>query len=316
MPIQREAVEEWAYVSGRCASLEARLLGKDFFLELLRGQTSEEAHGRIAKSAYVELFPHPGALYGYDRLLRQNFRHSLYSLMAGSPPDGPIDIFLRGLELQETHELLIRQGIARATAEETERWAERLGAGFAWLSGFSVAAEARPLFAAHPVRALSLWVDGAYLVEMLTLASVRPGLQPYIHALVSFNALKVCWRAFRSEIDIGWLGNFFFRGPIPAPPMRELAAVAKDRSPMRLVRLLGPADFSLADEDFYESYGRESDDYLTRIARRGRHDVCGATRVLHYVRQLWVEHFNLNLCLSAVLTPIDAKQVYARLRSD
>ena len=315
MPTLISAPETWCYISGRCASLEGSLLGRDFFREILREGTVDGAYGRLSKSPYAELFPHPGTLHDYDRLVTDHLRAELRSVQEESPSVGPAEIFLTELELRDVHGVLIRQGIARADAVEVERWAERLGAGFSWMGGFSVSGEARPLFLAQPVRALSLWADAAYLMRMADLTSGEPGLGPYVQALISLRMVAVCWRAAKNGLDARWLAAFFFRGSLPCPPPGELDAAMKEPSPLGLVRLLGPAAFSLP-EDVHESLGREMDDYLTAVAGRGRHDVYGVGRVLHYVRQVWIEHFNLRLCVAAVLTPLPLKQSQARLRND
>jgi hypothetical protein len=166
------------------------------------------------------------------------------------------------------------------------------------------------------VRALSLWADAAFLLRMMGLASAEPDLIRYVRALISLRTVGVCWRAAQSGLDTRWLTAFFFRGPFAAPPPAELAAAVKAPSPLRLIQILGPADFSPSGEDFRESLGKGMDDYLTRIAGRGRHDTYGVTRVLHYVRQAWIEHFNLRLCVAAVLTPLPLRQTQGRLRRD
>ena len=315
MPMVSETAAEWGYVSGRCASLEGSLLDAGFFRDLLRARTAAEAHALLSKTTYAGLFPNPATLEAYDRLLKGHFREGLHSLQAGSPPHSPMEIPLREMELQEVHELLTRQGIARASGDEVERWAARLGGGFPWLGGFAVSAERRALFASQPVRALSLWVDAAYLAEMIALAAVQPGLSPFIEAMVSLTALKVCWRAFRGGLGVDWLDGFFFRAPLPVPPMKALAAAGREKSPGALVKLLGPPDFAPPMDEFAETFGREADDYLTRIARRGAYEVCGVGRVLCYTRRLWVEQFNLRLCCATVLTPLDRRQARERLRS-
>jgi hypothetical protein len=310
-----ETAADWGFVSGRCASLETGLLDEGFFKELLCARTAAEAHALLSKTAYAGLFPHPSTIEAYDRLLKGHFREGLHSLDRGSPPHSPMEIPLREMELQEVHELLARQGLARADGNEVERWAARLGGGFPWLGGFSVPAERRDLFASQPVRALSLWVDAAYLSEMIALAAVQPGLSPFIEAMVSLTVLEVCWRAFRGGLGVDWLAGFFFRAPLPVPSMRALEAAGREKSPGALVKLLGPPDFAPPMDEFAETFGRAADDFLTRIARRGAYEVCGVGRVLYYARRLWVEHFNLRLCIAAVLTPLERRQVRARLRS-
>lgn len=313
MPLPSEAAAEWGYVSGRCAALERDLLGGAFFSELANARDAAGAFALLSKTPYAELFPHPASLEAYDRLLTDNLRECLVSLRAGSPPGGPVEIIFRETELRDVHELLTRQGIARASAEEAERWAARLGGGFPWLAGFSVPAVRRALFASQPVRALSLWTDAAFLGEMRRLASAQPGLAPFLDARVSLAVLEVCWRAFRGGLGMDWLDGFFFRPSLPAPPRRELAAAAK--SPAALVKLLGPPGFNPSRDDFDETFGRQGDDFLTGIARRGAYEVSGVGRVLFYVRMLWIEHFNLRLCIAAVLTPLERRRVRARLRS-
>lgn len=313
MPMPVEAAADWGYVSGRCASLETGLLDEGFFRDLLAVPGAAEAHALLAKTPYTDLFPHSETLGAFDRLLRDDFRGRLRSLRADSPPHGPAEIALREMELEEVHALLARQGIAQASADEAGRWAARLGGGFSWLAGFAVPADRRALFAAQPVRALSLWADAAYLEEMIALAGRQPALAPYVGALVSLTTLEVCWRSFRSGIGAEWLEGFFFRPPLPAPPAKALAAA--ERSPTDAARLLGPPDFDPPQDGFEESFGRAADDHLTGIARRGAYEVAGPRRVLWYVRRLWVESFNLRLCLAAVIAPLDRREARERLRS-
>lgn len=314
MPTLTETAADWGYVSGRCAALERDLLDPGFFRDLLEAPDPSAALSLLAKTPYAELFPHPGSLDAYDRLLGDHLRGCLLSLRSGSPPDGPVEIVFRERELRDVHELLTRQGIARASAEEAERWAARLGGGFPWLAGFSVASERRGLFASQPVRALSLWTDAAFLGEMLRLGAVRPGLAPYLDARVSLAVLEVCWRSLRGGLGVEWLDAFFFRPPIPAPPRGALAA-ANSSGSAALVRLLAPHGFRPSLDDFEETFGRQADDFLTSVARRGAYEVSGVGRVLFYVRMLWMEHFNLRLCIAAVLTPLERRRVRARIRN-
>lgn len=315
MPMLSEAASEWGYVSGRCAALERDLLEGAFFKELADAQDAAGAHALLAKTPYAELFPHPASLEAYDRLLGEHLRECLNSLRSGSPSGGPVEIVAKEMELRDVHELLTRQEIARASAEEVERWAARLGGGFPWLAGFTVPAARRSLFASQPMRALSLWTDAAFLHEMRRLAEARPELAPFLDARVSLAVLEVCWRAFRGGFSAEWLESFFFGGALPAPPCVSRAAAAKSSNPAALARLLGPSGFQPSMDDFEETFGRQADDFLTEIARRGAYEVSGARRVLFYVRVLWVEHFNLRLCIAAVLTPLERRQVRARLRS-
>lgn len=314
MPAAVRGIEDWGYVSGRCAALETSLLGEDFFLDLLEAGSADDAYSQVSKTRYVAVFPHVDSLAGYDRAVRKHFEEALGDIRGASPADGPPEIFLRELELQVVHELLIRQEIARAGAEETERWAKRLGGGFPWLGGFSVPGEARGLFERHPVRSLSLWVDAAYLIEMIRLSSARPELLAYVRALISLSSVKVCWRAIKSGMETEMLRSFFFRPPLPFPPDGALSAMGRAPSPSAILRFLGPKDFSVPDEEFERSFGALADNYLTRVAARGRHEAFGPARVLHYLRRVWVEQFDMRLCLSAVLTPIDRREARQRLR--
>lgn len=305
----------WGYLSGVCASREASLLDREFFEELLKEETPDGAYGRVAKSVYGRIFPHVETIYEYDHFLRDEFRGSLVALQAVSPANGPPALFLRGIELIEVHELLIRQGVAQATPEEIERWVERLAGSISWMSGCSVRAEQRTLFPSHPVRAVSLLVDAAYLMAMRAIGIAQPGLRAYVEAYIALHVLNVCARSFASGIGPEWLSAFFFCDGLSPLSREALRRASEDRSAATLVRLLAPSGFSCSAEDFEELYAKRADDCLTAIARRGAYEVSGVARVLHYVRQLWVEHFNMRLCLSAVLTPLDRRQAHARLRN-
>jgi len=307
-------IEDWCYVSGRCAALEGKLLGEDFFLDLLEADSAQEAYGRVSKTGYVSIFPHAESLTGYDRAIGARFEEILRDIGDSSPANGPTDIFNREMELKVVHELLVRQEIAKAGPEETERWAGRLERGYGWLGGFFVPQGARGMFEIQPVRCLSLWADAAYLIEMAKLASACPELDRYISALVSLSCVEVCWRAMKSGIEIEMLTAFFFRPPLPSPPEGELRAIAMNPSPSAVMRLLGPPDFSVSDSEFDQSFGVLADDYLTVLAAIGRHEVFGPRRVLHYLRRAWVEQFDMRLCLAAVLTPIDRREARRRLR--
>jgi hypothetical protein len=312
MPISSETAAEWGYVSGRCAALERDLLDGAFFRDLADARDAAAAHSLLSKTRYAEVFPRPASLESYDLALSGHLRKRLRSLESDGPPGGPVEIVSREEELRGVHELLTRQGIARASAEEAEGWGERLGGGFPWLAGFSVPPGRRALFASQPVRALSLWVDAAFLREMRRLAAASPGLAPFLDARVSLSVLEVCWRAFRGGLGARWLDAFFFCDAVPAPPAAALSAAAK--SPAALARLLGPAAFSPSMDDFEETFGRQADDFLTRIARRGAYEVSGVGRVLYYVRRLRIEDSNLRLCIAAVITPLERRQVKMRLR--
>ena len=310
------AAENWCFISGRCASLEGSLLGVEFFREMLRYGTVEGTFARLSKSPYGEIFPQLRSLYDYDTLVTDHLRSALLSIRGDSPAEGPADIFLKELDLREIHTIIVRQGEGGESPGDTESWASRLGAGFPWVSGFEVVPHSRGLFSRNPIRALSLWVDGAYLREVMRIVSVAPVLDPYCRALISLRTVEAYWRAARSGLGSEWLSTFFFRdGLQPSSPM-DVAGVAKSLSLKRLLCAFGLADLTAHEEDLKELYPRYFDDYLTRLAAGGERDIYGAGRVLHYVRQIWVEHFNLRLCLAAVLTPLPARQVEERLRHD
>jgi hypothetical protein len=148
------------------------------------------------------------------------------------------------------------------------------------------------------------------------LGSTGSGLEAYCRALVSIRSAEVCWRAARSGLEPEWLATFFFGGSLQPPLFADVAKAVRDASLRRLLCVFGLSDFGTHEEDLGELYARYFDDYLTRVAARGRYDVYGAGRVLHFLRQVWVEHFNLRLCIAAVLTPLPARQAQERLRHD
>ncbi|MDD5556296.1 MAG: hypothetical protein PHN82_03495 [bacterium] len=314
MPALAEVAEDWNFVSGRCAALEAELLESSFFTDLLRARTPAESHAQVAKSRHAPLFPHPGALGDHDRIIESDLEERIGEIGDLSPQDGPAEIFLKGIGIRRVHELLVRQEIARAGADEVRRWAERLEAGFPWLRGFRVPADARALFEEAPVRALSLWVDAAYLIEALRIAGRRPALRPYAEAMASLAAAKVIRRAPAGGIGPATLRAFFFRPPLPAPPPGALEALESPPPASAVLALAGVGDLALAEDEFDRRFGKAADDRLTRIAARGAREVYGPARVLWYLRRLYVEAFNMRLCLAAVLTPIDRRQAAARLR--
>jgi vacuolar-type H+-ATPase subunit C/Vma6 len=310
------AAENWCFVSGRCASIEGSLLGAEFFRGMLRQGTADGAFGRLTKSPYGGIFPHLRSLYDYDAIVSNHLRSALLSIQRDSPMEGPAEIFLRELDLRDIHAILIRQGGAREKPGDMESWATRLGAGFPWLGGFEVAPRARVLFSRNPVRALSLWVDGAYLREAMRLASVESALGPYCRALVSLRTVEACWRAMRCGLEPEWLAAFFFGGGLQQPPCSDAVEAAKVSSFRRLLCSFGLSDINVHEEDLIELYPRYFDDYLTNLAAGGKYDIYGAGRVLYFLRRVWVEHFNLRLCLAAVLTPLPSRQAEERLRHD
>lgn len=310
------AAENWCFISGRCASLEGSLLGVEFFREMLRDGTVDGTFARLSKSPYGEIFPQLRSIYDYDTLVTGHLRSSLLSIQKDSPSEGPAEIFLKELDLREIHSILIRQGEGGEAPGGAESWASRLGAGFPWVRGFEAGSHARSIFSRNPIRALSLWVDGAYLMEVMRLASVENAIGPYCRALVSVRIAEACWRAARSGLGPEWLSAFFFRDGLQAPSLMEATETARGLSFGRLLCAFGLSDIAAREEDLMELYPRYFDDYLTRLAAGGAYDVYGAGRVLHYVRRVWVEHFNLRLCLAAVLTPLPARQAEERLRHD
>ena len=182
--------------------------------------------------------------------------------------------------------------------------------GFPWLAGFSVPPGRRALFASSRCGRSPYGSTLRSQGRCAASPPPHPGW-PRSSTRVSLSVLEVCWRAFRGGLGARWLA-FFFCDAVPAPPAAALSAAAK--SPAALARLLGPAAFSPSMDDFEETFGRQADDFLTRIARRGAYEVSGVGRVLYYVRRLRIEDSNLRLCIAAVITPLERRQVKMRLR--
>jgi hypothetical protein len=133
---------------------------------------------------------------------------------------------------------------------------------------------------------------------------------------VLLRTAEACWRAARGGFEAEWLSTFFFGDGLQQPSCSDVIEAAKGSSLRRLLYAFGLSDITVREDDLIELYPRYFDDYLTNLAAGGKYDVYGAGRVLYFVRRVWVEHFNLRLCLAAILTPLPARQAEERLRHD
>ncbi|MEJ2746257.1 MAG: hypothetical protein P8123_11340, partial [bacterium] len=141
-------------------------------------------------------------------------------------------------------------------------------------------------------------------------------LGEYCRVLVLLRTAEACWRAARGGFEAEWLSTFFFGDGLQQPSCSDVIEAAKGSSLRRLLYAFGLSDITVREDDLIELYPRYFDDYLTNLAAGGKYDVYGAGRVLYFVRRVWVEHFNLRLCLAAVLTPLPVRQAEERLRHD
>ena len=313
-PIFRRAAgssEDWNYVSGRASALERAFLPEEFFPELVRTRSPEEAFAPLAESAPA-VFPHLKSIYDYDRILRRRLEDSVRSVAADCPPDGPAVIFLTEIELGEVHEYLTGKEVPRKTPEEMTRAARRLAGAYPWIDPLDLSGERAEIFGSHPVRAFSLWVDSSFVRSLLRLAARRAELGPYPRALAALQAVKTCVRAVRSSLAASTLTAFFFRPEVLRAGLREPADPAAPLS--LLLREYEIEGLGVTEENFSESYARAADDYLTALAARGRFEAFGPLKILYFLRRLWVETIDLRIALSAVLAPIDREVAGSRLR--
>jgi len=303
--------EDWCYVSGRVASLARTLLPASFFPELLHSRNAEEAFALLSESA-PEIFPHLKSITDYDRILSERFDAEAGSLAADSPRDGPAEIFLRQIDLARVHEYLTGPEAPQKNGQEVKRSADRLAGAYGWIDPLDLSGDRAALFAARPLRALSLWVDSSFHRSLGSLAGRSPPLRPYLSAMAALQAVATCLRSVSAGITAAELEAFFFRPGLLQAGLRKPSDPAAPLS--RLLSEYGVAGLSAEGDGLAENFSRAADDHLTGVAADGRFEPFGMLPILYFLRRLQMETLNLRISLAAVLAPIDRGVAEKRLR--
>jgi V/A-type H+-transporting ATPase subunit C len=315
----------WGFVSARISVLEARLLPREFFLNLIAQEHLEDLVPHM-QDTFLRDSISPGAAWSdFSDLCDRFFYEMALSIRDESPSSLPADIFLLGgdyLNLKSAltgssefpfHFGLLSQekllAVSHGDYADLPPALRESESGFMGDSG-----EMDPAI-------LDIILDGAYLRNLLAMARELGSelVTAYIHDRVLSHIVIIFWRALRQQqplrryqqylLPVGDFNHF----------VSELSGTPNiDNWPSIVGGVVGDIISEsielLSEDEQISGFELKVTNHLTRLARDGKIQTAGPERVFSFLAGLHVEIQNLKLVMNGRLNRIDQALLRQRLR--
>ncbi len=317
--------QDWSFVSGKIAALEAELLPRSFFEGVLKCASRADARAALGKSGYRVLFPDDKSLDNTSGILAQKAKETRGEIFALCPFH-PLENFFGIGSRFRTFRTLFNQACktgANPNAGDLDALFPVFAVEEAFADGLQ---EHRDMLlrkntpqAATPMER-SLYLDSAAASLMRVIADFAP--EPLVRDYMRDRAYLTAWSGiFRlrwsgvpAEMIRSWYvfdGGAELAASILAAENEPKAAISS-RLTSRSAARLESLDMQRVKADIDEA----SSEILRETVLAARLTPCGADRVLSYLVANEVEMVNLELCLSAIANAIDRDVTLSRLRRE
>ena len=314
----------WSFVSGKIAALEAELLPRSFFDQLLKSPTRADARSALGKSPYRILFPDDKALDNSSAIIDAKAKEIRAEIFALSPPHPMENYFGIGNRFR-TFRTLFNQFSRQANPAVGDL--DVLFTAFAVEPEFAAKLEEhRNLLsrkntpqAAAPVER-SLYLDSAACSLMKIVGEYAP--EPLVRDYMFDRSLLTAWSGiFRSrwngvppDVIRTWYmydNSNDLASSILASEHEPKAEISR-RLSVRSAAALESIDMTRIKLDIDSA----ASDVLRDTVSACRMVSFGAERALSYLVAIEVELINIELCLSTIANCIDRDVTASRLRRE
>lgn len=315
----------WGFVSGRISVLEARLLPREFFLNLIAQEHLDDLVQHM-QDTFLKDYISPGAVWSdFGELCDRFFYEMTLSIREESPSSIPADLFLLGgdyLNLKGAltgssefpfHFGLLSQEklltVSHGDYADIPPALRESETGFAGEAG-----EMDPAI-------LDIILDGAYLRNLLALAGELGSalVTAYIHDRVLAYIVIILWRALRQQQTLRRYQQYLLPIGDFNHVVVELSGTPNiDNWPSvaggAVGDILAESIESYHEEERIPGFELKVSNHLIRIARDGKIQTAGPERVFSFLAGLYVEVQNLKLVINGRLNRIDQTLLRQRLR--
>jgi V/A-type H+-transporting ATPase subunit C len=315
----------WGFVSARISVLEARLLPREFFLNLIAQEHLDDLVQHM-QDTFLRDYISPGMMWSdFSDLCDRFFYEMALSIREESPSSIPADLFLLGGDylnlksaLTGSSEFPFNFGLLsqeKLLAVSHGDYADLPPALKESESGFAgEAGEMDPAI-------LAIILDGAYLRNLLAMASKLGSelITAYIHDRVLSHIVIILWRALRQQQPLRRYQQYLLPVGDFNHVVTELSGTPNiDNWPSVVEGVVG--DLLSESIELYEKdeqisgFDLKVSNHLTRFARDGKIQTAGPERVFSFLAGLHVEVQNLKLVMNGRLNRIDQAVLKQRLR--
>jgi V/A-type H+-transporting ATPase subunit C len=315
----------WGFVSARISVLEARLLPREFFLNLIAQEHLEDLVPHL-QDTFLRDYISPGTVWSdFGDLCDRFFYEMALSIREESPSSIPADLFLLGGDYLNLKNALTGSAefpfnfgllspekllaVSHGDYADLPPALRESESGFAGESG-----ETDPAI-------LAIILDGAYLRNLLAMASKLGSelITAYISDRVLSHIVIILWRALRQQQPLRRYQQYLLPVGDFNHVVTELAGTPNiDNWPSVVSGVVGDIlseALELYDEDEQISgFDLKVSNHLTRFARDGKIQTAGPERVFSFLAGLHVEVQNLKLVMNGRLNRIDQTLLRQRLR--
>ena len=326
------AAENWCFLTGRIAALEARLIRDDYMQRLVAVEGLDDVFLSISDTGYKDYFPIIEKLHEADSVISSAYVDRVLEVARYSPTPEVAGMFLSGFEFWNFKSYL-KNKLADLQVEPSEHGS---GTEDVWERVYDGLKTDLPDFwarAAAIIRAeisedspgltpqvIDLVLDAEYLIQQVKTARAigYPLIITWVEGLKTVKAAEIIWRAKADSYDNGLLRRLFLRDELDAPALRELAGLTLEDWPDRLrTTFLEPIVeevFSAPQREQITAFARLSEDLLLDGARPAKNVAFGPDRVFGYLCGLRTEAYNLRLALAGKVNRISTELLQARVR--
>ena len=315
---------KWGFVCGRIGVIEARLVGREFFVTLLAQEHVEDVVPHL-EDTFVREHLDPGSAWqDLTAVADRCFYDLAVSIREDSPSPVPANLFLLQGDYLNVRDAL--GGAAQLTFPSGVLPLETVAA----IANGDVADLPSPLREAvrdllgeavdRDPTAWDIALDGAYLRHLLVLSEPlqAPLITAYVREKVLAQAVGALWRAWRQKRSMKSYERWFLPLGGHEGVLSELMDTANfDAWPAvvggQIGDLLAEAAKRHEDEQMSQ-FELLVADYLTRLAKDGQLQTAGPERVFSFLVGLYQEMQNIKLVVCGRLSRIAPAVLRQRVR--
>jgi len=328
--VNRTAPETWAFLSGRVAAMESRLIRNDVIQRMAAIEQFNDVFLAVSDTAYKDAFPIIEKLHEADSIITGVYSDRLAELARYSPQPEVVELFRIGDDFRSLKAFLKNKlaGLqlpvngGRIPDAAWQRVLEDLKTDLPpfWYDATAIIrreCEAQPELAPQTI---DLVLDSEQLARQVEIARIigAPLIIEWASRRMIVRAIEVVWRAKTGGYDMARLRRLFLRGELDDPLLGGLAGLPLDQWAERLrPTFLGP----IVDDVFAQSgtgqvtrFARRADDLLLELVKKAKSVPFGPERIFGYLCALRTEVHNLRLILAGKVNKINSRLLRERLR--